>query len=82
MPTVQDVSARRRAFRPLHAAGCFVIPNPWEVGSTKFLESLGFKALATTSSGAAWRQARPTGRCRSRTCWRTCGRWSGPPACR
>ena len=41
-------------FRELHAAGCFVIPNPWDVGSAKVLAQLGFPALATTSSGFAW----------------------------
>jgi 2-methylisocitrate lyase-like PEP mutase family enzyme len=38
----------------MHATGCFVIPNPWDVGSARFLQGLGFKALATTSSGFAW----------------------------
>lgn len=57
-PTIAD---RRRAFRELHKAGCFVIPNPWDVGSARFLESLGFKALATTSSGFAWSQGRSDG---------------------
>jgi 2-methylisocitrate lyase-like PEP mutase family enzyme len=42
------------AFRRLHAAGCFVMPNPWDVGSARALEQMGFKALATTSSGFAW----------------------------
>ena len=42
------------AFRTLHESGCFVIPNPWDVGSARYLEMLGFKALATTSSGFAW----------------------------
>ena len=42
------------AFRALHAAGCFVIPNPWDVGSARLLAGLGFKALATTSAGFAW----------------------------
>src|SRR5581483_7954993 len=42
------------AFRRLHESGCFVIPNPWDVGSAKLLASLGFPALATTSSGIAW----------------------------
>lgn len=37
---------RRREFLRLHEAGCFVIPNPWDVGSVRFLQSLGFKALA------------------------------------
>jgi 2-methylisocitrate lyase-like PEP mutase family enzyme len=41
-------------FRRLHESGCFVIPNPWDVGSARWLRGLGFKALATTSSGAAW----------------------------
>ena len=45
---------RQQRFRELHAAGCFVIPNPWDVGSARVLEMLGFKALATTSSGLAW----------------------------
>jgi 2-methylisocitrate lyase-like PEP mutase family enzyme len=51
MPTVAE---KRRAFRALHETGCFVIPNPWDVGSARYLQSLGFKALATTSSGVAW----------------------------
>jgi 2-methylisocitrate lyase-like PEP mutase family enzyme len=51
---VTSIAGRRRAFRQLHAAGCFVIPNPWDVGSARFLQSLGFKALASTSSGFAW----------------------------
>ena len=50
-PTVAD---KRRAFAQLHASGCFVIPNPWDVGSARYLQSLGFAALATTSSGFAW----------------------------
>ena len=47
------------AFRKLHAEGCFVIPNPWDVGSAVILEHLGFKALASTSAGFAWSLARP-----------------------
>jgi methylisocitrate lyase len=43
-----------RTFRELHQTGCFVIPNPWDVGSARLLEQLGFPALATTSSGFAW----------------------------
>jgi len=50
--TVQD--DRVDAFRRLHAAGCFVMPNPWDVGSALALEQLGFEALATTSAGCAW----------------------------
>lgn len=61
MLSPQDVSARRRAFRQLHESGCFVIPNPWDVGSARYLQRLGFKALATTSSGAAWRHAKADG---------------------
>ena len=52
-PSIAD---KRRTFRSLHASGCFVIPNPWDVGSARFLQGLGFKALATTSSGFAWSQ--------------------------
>jgi 2-methylisocitrate lyase-like PEP mutase family enzyme len=47
---------KRRTFRELHAGGCFVIPNPWNVGTARYLQSLGFKALATTSSGHAHSQ--------------------------
>ena len=49
-----SIADKRRTFRELHASGCFVIPNPWDVGSARYLQSLGFKALATTSSGFAW----------------------------
>ena len=61
MLSPQDVSARRQAFRQLHASGCFVMPNPWDAGSACYLQSLGFKALATTSAGAAWRHAKADG---------------------
>jgi 2-methylisocitrate lyase-like PEP mutase family enzyme len=47
-----------RRFRELHESGCFVIPNPWDVGSAAVLVGLGFRALATTSSGFAWSQGR------------------------
>jgi len=47
-------SERRRLFRELHASGCFVIPNPWDAGAARLLAGLGFRALATTSSGFAW----------------------------
>lgn len=53
-----SIAERRRTFRALHASGCFVLPNPWDPGSARYLESLGFKALATTSSGFAWSQGR------------------------
>jgi 2-methylisocitrate lyase-like PEP mutase family enzyme len=54
--TRSSVAEKRRAFHQLHEAGCFVIPNPWDVGSALYLQGLGFKALATTSSGFAWSQ--------------------------
>ncbi|MGA9028450.1 MAG: isocitrate lyase/phosphoenolpyruvate mutase family protein [Steroidobacteraceae bacterium] len=57
-PSIAD---KRRTFRQMHEAGCFVIPNPWDLGSARFLQSLGFKALATTSSGLAWSRGRPDG---------------------
>lgn len=41
-------------FHRLHSSGCFVMPNPWDAGSARVLEQLGFKALATTSAGLAW----------------------------
>jgi 2-methylisocitrate lyase-like PEP mutase family enzyme len=54
MEIPDQVQERCRIFRELHASGCFVIPNPWDVGSARTLEQLGFRALATTSSGFAW----------------------------
>jgi len=53
------VADRCRLFRELHQSGCFVIPNPWDVGSARLLTQLGFRALATTSSGFAWSIGRP-----------------------
>src|SRR3979490_757740 len=47
-------AAKRAAFRKMHEAGCFVLPNPFDVGSAKALQQLGFKALASTSAGFAW----------------------------
>jgi 2-methylisocitrate lyase-like PEP mutase family enzyme len=55
------VNEKRRAFRALHERGCFVLPNPFELGSARWLQSLGFKALATTSSGASWSYGYPDG---------------------
>ena len=52
-PSIAD---KRRLYRTLHDAGCFVLPNPWNVGSARYLQGLGFKALATTSSGFAHAQ--------------------------
>jgi 2-methylisocitrate lyase-like PEP mutase family enzyme len=53
------LSTRRKAFRALHQQGCFVIPNPWDVGSAVYLQHLGFPALATTSAGFAFSQGLP-----------------------
>ena len=53
------VAARRKAFRALHERGCFVIPNPWDVGSARYLQHMGFPALATTSAGFAFSQGLP-----------------------
>lgn len=50
---------RVATFRDLHSSGCFVMPNPWDVGSARALEGLGFPALATTSAGLAWTLGRP-----------------------
>jgi 2-methylisocitrate lyase-like PEP mutase family enzyme len=55
----RSFDARRRAFRALHESGCFVIPNPWDIGSARYLQHLGFKALATTSAGFAFSQGLP-----------------------
>ncbi len=57
--TRPSIADRRRTFRELHVSGCFVIPNPWDPGTARYLQSLGFKAIATTSSGFAWTRARP-----------------------
>jgi 2-methylisocitrate lyase-like PEP mutase family enzyme len=68
LPEIRSMSAslagtadRRRRFHELHRRGCFVIPNPWDPGSARYLQALGFQALATTSSGFAWSQGRADG---------------------
>ena len=53
------MSAKTERFRELHRSGCFVLPNPWDIGSARLLEQLGFPALASTSSGFAWTLGRP-----------------------
>jgi 2-methylisocitrate lyase-like PEP mutase family enzyme len=58
---MSSVGERRAQFRRLHEAGCFVIPNPWDIGGAKYLAHLGYKALATTSAGAAWSLGFPDG---------------------
>jgi 2-methylisocitrate lyase-like PEP mutase family enzyme len=60
-PQPTDIAQRRRAFRELHQSGCFVMPNPWDRGSARYLQGLGFKALGTTSAGAAWSRGRADG---------------------
>lgn len=55
------MEARARDFHELHRSGCFVMPNPWDLGGLRILTRLGFKALATTSAGFAWSQGRPDG---------------------
>jgi 2-methylisocitrate lyase-like PEP mutase family enzyme len=54
-PTVAE---KRAAFRALHESGCFMLPNPWDAGSARYLASLGFSAIATTSAGFAWSTGR------------------------
>lgn len=51
---MKSVAEPRQTFRQLHERACFVLPNPWDIGSAKYLERLGFKALATTSAGFAF----------------------------
>ena len=58
MPSITD---RRRTFLELHRQGCFAIPNPWDVGSARYLQHLGFVALATTSAGYAFSRGLPDG---------------------
>ena len=57
-PTLHQSSAVAE-FRRLHASGCFILPNPWDVGSARYLQHLGFKALATTSAGFAFSRGLP-----------------------
>jgi 2-methylisocitrate lyase-like PEP mutase family enzyme len=56
---ISDFTARRAVFRKLHESGCFVIPNPWDIGTARYLRALGFRALATTSSGFAFSRGLP-----------------------
>lgn len=57
--TMDRSSTAAEAFRALHERGCFVLPNPWDVGSARYLQHLGFPALATTSAGFAFSQGLP-----------------------
>ena len=56
---MSDIAIRQKNFRDLHRQGCFVLPNPWDRGSARLLQYLGFVALASTSSGFAWTMGRP-----------------------
>jgi 2-methylisocitrate lyase-like PEP mutase family enzyme len=60
MNSPQQTSATT-TFRALHESGCFVLPNPWDIGTAMYLERLGFKALATTSAGFAFSRGKPDG---------------------
>jgi 2-methylisocitrate lyase-like PEP mutase family enzyme len=51
---MSTLAEKRAAFRALHETGCFVLPNPFDVGSARALQGLGFKAIASTSAGMAW----------------------------
>src|SRR5256886_15018243 len=55
------IAERRQIFRQLHESGCFAIPNPWDIGSARYLQHLGFKAIATTSAGFAFSRGLPDG---------------------
>lgn len=55
----RSTTDKRRVFRELHESGCFVMPNPWDVGSALALQGLGFQAVATTSAGMAWSMGQP-----------------------
>jgi 2-methylisocitrate lyase-like PEP mutase family enzyme len=55
---MKTLAQRRQEFRALHRSGCFVIPNPWNIGSARLLAQLGFKALASSSAGFAWSMGR------------------------
>ena len=57
----QTAQNKRAVFRALHEKGCFVLPNPWDAGSALLLQGMGFKALATTSSGMAWSRGQADG---------------------
>ena len=58
---MKTIEERRKIFRELHQRGCFAIPNPWDIGSARYLEHLGFKAIATTSAGYAFSRGLPDG---------------------
>src|SRR5437773_10909738 len=59
MRSTENRAASR--FRTMHESGCFVLPNPWDIGTAIYLEQLGFKALATTSAGFAFSRGKSDG---------------------
>lgn len=72
MPPNQET--RTAKFRALHESGCFVLPNPWDIGTAIYLEHLGFEALATTSAGFAFSRENATAKWRVTKCSRTSGK--------
>jgi 2-methylisocitrate lyase-like PEP mutase family enzyme len=62
MQNANSQSAAVATFRALHESGCFVLPNPWDIGTAVYLQQLGFKALATTSAGFAFARGKPDGK--------------------
>jgi len=58
---MKSIEEKRREFRQLHERECFAIPNPWDIGTAKYLQHLGFKAIATTSAGFAFSRGVPDG---------------------
>src|SRR2546430_12943697 len=58
---MKSIEEKRAEFRRLHESGCFAIPNPWDIGTAKYLQHLGFKAIATTSAGFAFSRGLPDG---------------------
>jgi 2-methylisocitrate lyase-like PEP mutase family enzyme len=61
MVYTMSVETKRTQFRQLHQSGCFALPNPWDIGTAKYLQHLGFKAIATTSAGFAFSRGLPDG---------------------
>lgn len=59
---MRTIEEKRKAFKELHREGCFSLPNPWDIGTAKYLQHLGFKAIATTSAGFAFSRGLPDGR--------------------
>jgi 2-methylisocitrate lyase-like PEP mutase family enzyme len=59
IPMRVTTAQKRAMFRALHKDGCFILPNPWDIGSARFLQHLGFAALASTSTGFAWTMGKP-----------------------